>query len=212
MTPQTVNAYYSPNYNEIVFPAGILQPPMFYLEGDDAVNYGGIGMVIGHEFTHGFDDQGRYFDAQGNREDWWSEADAANFKVLTDRLVEQYNHYMVADTVPVNGELTLGENIADVGGMAIAYDALQIALERNGHPGEIDGFTPEQRFYLSFARVWASNDRDEALIQRVMEDPHSPRRYRVIGTIANSNPFFTAFDLQADEPMYVAPEDRIIIW
>lgn len=212
MHPQTVNAYYSPSLNEIVFPAGILQPPFFWLDGDEAVNYGGIGMVIAHEITHAFDDQGRQFDATGNMADWWTPTDAEQFKALTTRMVKQYSAYTVVDTVPVNGELTLGENIADNGGLTIAYDGLQLGLAAHPEPERIDGFTQDQRFLLSFASIWRTNSRPEALLQQVKEDPHSPANYRVIGSVVNFDPFYTAFQVEPDQAMYLPPEKRLNIW
>jgi putative endopeptidase len=211
MSPQTVNAYYSPSLNEIVFPAGILAPPFFWMDADDAVNYGGIGVVIAHEITHGFDDQGAKFDAAGNMVDWWAEEDAKHFQDLAARLVEQYNGYTMLDTVNINGELTLGENIADLGGLTISYDAFQLALAKNP-TGELDGFTPDQRFFLGFAQIWRSTNRPEALMAQIKEDPHSPGRYRVIGTIVNFDPFYAAFSVESGQAHYLSPQERLIIW
>ncbi len=197
MTPPTVNAYYQPNRNEIVFPAGILQPPFFYANADDAVNYGGIGAVIGHEMTHGFDDQGRQFDADGNLRDWWSPKSAEEFKKRSQAVVKQYNEYEPLPGLHVNGELTQGENIADIGGVKLAYAALQKALDK--HPEErnrkIDGFTPEQRFFLSFAAIWRSKIRDEDEKLRLNTDPHSPAQYRVNGPLSDLQEFAKAFNV-----------------
>ncbi|GJM60621.1 M13 family metallopeptidase [Persicobacter diffluens] len=210
MTPQTVNAYYSPTNNEIVFPAAILQPPFYDYKADKAVNYGGIGAVIGHEITHGFDDQGRKYDANGNQNDWWTEEDGERFDALANKVVEQYDAYTVLDSVHVNGRLTLGENIADLGGVTLAYNAMVKDLEKNGRPDAIDGYSPEQRFFLSWATVWRTKSRDEALRQQVMTDPHSPGFFRAIGPLGNFPPFQEAFDLKDDAPM--VRKDRIVIW
>jgi len=211
MTPPTVNAYYNPTMNEIVFPAGILQPPFFDAKADDAVNYGGIGAVIGHEMTHGFDDQGRQYDAVGNLRDWWSPESAAKFKERSQAVVNQYAEYEPLPSLHVNGELTQGENIADIGGVKLAYAALQKALA--GKPQEkIDGFTPEQRFFLSFAQIWRSKQRDEDLKLRLNTDPHSPARYRVIGPLSNLSEFQKAFNVPDNSPMVRPPEKRVNIW
>ena len=214
MTPPTVNAYYNPNMNEIVFPAGILQPPFFYANADDAVNYGGIGAVIGHEMTHGFDDQGRQFDAAGNLRDWWSAQSAAEFKKRSGAIVQQYSEYEPLPGLHVNGELTQGENIADLGGIKLAYAALQKALDKN--PGareqKIDGLTPEQRFFLSFAAIWKSKQRDEDLKLRLNTDPHSPARYRVDGPLSNLPEFQKAFGIPDGSPMARAADKRVNIW
>jgi predicted metalloendopeptidase len=211
MTPPTVNAYYNPNMNEIVFPAGILQPPFFYAKADDAINYGGIGAVIGHEMTHGFDDQGRQFDAVGNLRDWWSPESAAKFKERSQAIVNQYNEYEPLPGLHVNGELTQGENIADLGGIKLAYAALQKALA--GKPREkIDGNTPEQRFFLSFATIWKSKQRDEDLKLRLNTDPHSPARYRVDGPLSNLSEFQKAFNIPDNSPMVRPADKRVNIW
>jgi len=214
MTPPTVNAYYNPKMNEIVFPAGILQPPFFYAKADDAINYGGIGAVIGHEMTHGFDDQGRQYDDVGNLRDWWSADSAAKFKERSQAVVTQYSEYEPLPGKHVNGELTQGENIADIGGVKLAYAALQKALDKN--PGardkKIDGFTPEQRFFLSFATIWKSKQRDQDLELRLNTDPHSPARYRVNGPLSDSADFQKAFNIPDDSPMVRAPEKRVNIW
>src|SRR5437867_2298678 len=213
MTPPTVNAYYNPNMNEIVFPAGILQPPFFYANADDAINYGGIGAVIGHEMTHGFDDQGRQFDAAGNLRDWWTPESAAKFKERSQAIVNQYNEYEPLPGLHVNGELTQGENIADLGGVKLAYAALQKALEKNPQARtKIDGFTPEQRFFLSFATIWKSKQRDEDLKLRLNTDPHSPARYRVDGPLSNLPEFQKAFNLPGNCPMVRQTDKRVNIW
>ena len=211
MTPPTVNAYYNPKMNEIVFPAGILRPPFFNPQADDAVNYGGIGAVIGHEMTHGFDDQGRQYDEVGNLRDWWSPASAAKFKERSAAVVKQYSEYEPLPGLHVNGQLTLGENIADIGGVKIAYAALQKALA--GKPQEkIDGFTPDQRFFLGYAQIWRSVQRDEDLKLRLNTDPHSPARYRVNGPLSDSVDFQKAFNLPDNCPMVRPANLRVNIW
>ncbi len=213
MTPQMVNAYYSPNRNEIVFPAGILQPPMFDMDADDAVNYGAIGTVIGHEMTHGFDDQGRQYDLNGNLKDWWTEFDAKAFKQQTEPLVHQFNQFVAIDTFHINGELTLGENIADLGGLNIAYQAYQLSLTGKAKPAPIKGFTDDQRFFLSWAQVWRTNMRDEALRRRVLEDVHSPAKFRVNGPLFNMPEFYKAFPAITSSNKLFRPEsERIKIW
>lgn len=211
MTPQTVNAYYNPAMNEIVFPAAILQPPFFNMDADDAVNYGAIGAVIGHEITHGFDDQGRKSDGDGNLRDWWTEQDAAEFKKRAGVLVEQYNGYNPVDSMYLNGELTLGENIADLGGLAIAYRAYQMSLQGKEAP-VIDGFTGEQRFFLGYAQVWRRKYRDEELRRRILTDPHSPSRYRAIGVLSNMPEFYQAFGVKEGDPMHRSDAMRVKIW
>ncbi len=201
MSPPTVNAYFHPLNNEIVFPAGILQPPMFNLNADDAVNYGAIGTVIGHEITHGYDDSGSRFNEEGNMINWWSDEDKKNFEEKIKIVEEQFDEYVVLDSVNLNGKLTLGENIADLGGIAIAYDALQMALEKNGRPENIDGYTPEQRFFLSYATIWRNKHRDDALLNQVKTDPHSPAYFRVIGPLSNTPTFFQAFDVKEGDEM-----------
>ena len=211
LTVPTVNAYYSPLQNEIVFPAGILQPPFFDAKADDAVNYGGIGAVIGHEMTHGFDDQGRQFAADGNLTDWWTPASAEKFKVRAGGVVKQFAGYTVLDGLHLNGELTQGENIADLGGVKIAYGALEKALA--GKPSvKIDGFTPEQRFFLSFATIWRVNIRPEALRLRVNTDPHSPGQFRANGPLSNLDEFAKAFDVPEGAPMRRPAAERVTIW
>ena len=211
MYPQTVNAYYSPINNEICFPAAILQPPYFDITADDALNYGAIGVVIGHEMTHGFDDQGRQFDKNGNLKNWWTEEDEKRFKARTDKLVEQFNKVEIAPGVHANGEFTLGENIADQGGLRVAYTAYKNVLG-NKEGETIDGFTPAQRFYLSYAGVWAGSIRDEEKLVRTKSDPHSLDKNRVNETLRNITPFFEAFDIKEGEEMYRDREERITIW
>jgi predicted metalloendopeptidase len=214
MTPPTVNAYYNANMNEIVFPAGILQPPFFEPKADDAVNYGGMGAVIGHEMTHGFDDQGRQFDASGNLRDWWSPESAAKFKDRSQAVVQQYSEYEPIPGVHINGELTEGENIADIGGVKLAYAALQKALEKNpqARDQKIDGLTPEQRFFLGWAQVWRANQREQDLRLRLNTDPHSPTHYRCNGPISNMSEFAKAFNLPDNCPMIRPADKRVNIW
>ncbi len=211
MLPQTVNAYYSPTLNEIVFPAAIMQPPFFDGAADDAVNYGSIGAVIGHELTHGFDDQGAKYGADGNLKSWWTEEDKKMFEAKTKVLVEQFNGYFVSDSLHVNGELTLGENIADLGGLTIAYEAYQMRLQK--FPGKIiNGFTPEQRFFLGFAQIWKNNARPEAMRQLILTDPHSPGEFRVFGPLSNMPQFYAAFGVKEGNKMFRTPETRANIW
>jgi predicted metalloendopeptidase len=211
MTPQTINAYYNPEMNEIVFPAAILQPPFFDANADDAVNYGGIGAVIGHEISHGFDDQGAQYDGNGNLRDWWTEADHKNFKAKTTALVNQYNAFEPLPGYHVNGELTLGENIADNSGLAIAAKAYKISLKGKKAP-VIDGMTGEQRLYAGWAQVWRSKMREQQQIVQVKTDPHSPGQYRANGTLRNQPGFYEAFGVKQGDKMYLAPNDRVIIW
>ncbi|KFN41591.1 hypothetical protein N787_05820 [Arenimonas metalli CF5-1] len=211
MSPQTVNAYYNPLANEIVFPAAILQPPFFDLAADDAVNYGGIGAVIGHEMIHGYDDQGSRFDATGNFKNWWTEADMAGFQERTGRLVSQFNEYGYGDDMKVNGNLTLGENIADLGGLAVAYDALQKALE-NKRVAEIDGYGPNQRFFMNWATVWRVNYKPEELKVRLQTDPHAPARFRAMGAPSNLPAFADAFGCKEGDPMVRSGEAKVAIW
>jgi predicted metalloendopeptidase len=211
MTPQTVNAYYNPTVNEIVFPAAILQPPFFNLQADDAVNYGGIGAVIGHEMGHGFDDQGSKFDADGNLRNWWSESDLIEFNKRSINLVAQYNGYKVFDDLSVNGELTLGENIGDLSGVTIAYKAYQASLQGKDAP-VIDGLTGDQRFFIGFAQVWRSKMVEKAMRNRVATDPHSPAEFRTNGALSNVDEFYQAFNVTEADGMYLAPEKRVKIW
>ncbi len=212
MSPQTVNASYSPNLNAITFPAGILQPPFFFENGDDAVNYGGIGVVIGHEMTHGFDDQGRKYDAKGNLNDWWTPEDAEKYKQMTSILVTQFNNFIINDSLHVDGELTLGENISDLGGLTVALNAVKEAWKRNPPPEKIDGFTPLQRFFLSYAQIWRSNIRDKELMRRLKEDVHSPAIARVNGIVYNIPEFYVAFEIKQTDKRYIPAELRAVIW
>src|SRR5439155_14584820 len=211
MTPPTVNAYYKPSNNDINFPAGILQSPFYDPNADDAVNYGGIGAVIGHEMTHGFDDQGRKFDAQGNLRDWWTGEDARRYKSRSDRIVDQFNGYVGVDTMHVNGKLTLGENTADLGGLAVAYHALEHALEGKPRP-LIDGFTPEQRFFLSYANVWRAKYRPEALRMQIATNPHSPAQWRAHGPPSNLPEFAQAWGCKAGDAMVRGDSLQVRIW
>ncbi|MCI0471182.1 MAG: M13 family metallopeptidase, partial [Candidatus Aminicenantes bacterium] len=208
--PQIVNAYYNPLMNEIIFPAGILQPPFFDFKADDAVNYGAIGAAIGHEMTHGFDDQGRQFDKDGNMNDWWTKEDEEKFKARTEVFVRQYESYVVVDDAHMNGKLSLGENIADLGGLNIAYDALMSVLPEN--PAKIDGFTPQQRFFLSWARVWRENIRKEALLLGLKTDVHPPSKFRTIGPLSNIPAFYKAFDVKPGAAMYRPENEQASIW
>lgn len=211
MTPPTVNAYYNPAFNEIVFPAGILAFPFFDKDADDAVNYGGIGGVIGHEMTHGFDDQGSKYDADGNLKNWWTDEDASRFDAKTGVVVDQFNNYTVLDTVHVNGQLTLGENLADLGGLAISYEAFQ-KTEQAKKGEKIDGFTPNQRFFLSWAQVWRANTRDEELANRIITDPHSPVEWRSNGPLSNMPEFYEAFGVKEGDKMYRPDSIRAKVW
>ena len=211
MTPPTVNAYYNPSMNEIVFPAGIMQPPFFDPKADDAVNYGGMGSVIGHEMTHGFDDQGSQFDAQGNLRNWWTASDLEKFKRGTGLVASQFDSYTVLDSVHVNGKLTLGENLADLGGLSIAYAALEKALAGKGRP-LIDGFTPEQRFFLAWAQIWRQNITPEAQRVRINTDPHSPGQWRANGPVSNMPEFAAAFGCKPGDPMVRPDSVRPVIW
>jgi putative endopeptidase len=213
MTPPTVNAYFSPVKNEIVFPAGILQPPFFELGRDDAVNYGGIGAVIGHEITHGYDDQGRKFDGSGNLNDWWTEADAREFERKARDVVQEYGRFEPLPGQPVNGELTLGENLADLGGLSVAFEALQRRLAAEpSRRHTIDGLTPEQRFFLSWAQVWRQNIPDPETRRRLVVDPHSPGKFRAIGAAVNMDTFFDAFGIREGSPMWRPKDERVRIW
>jgi len=210
MTPQTVNAYYSPEMNEIVFPAAILQPPFFNMDADDAVNYGGIGVVIGHEMTHGFDDQGCKYDEKGNLNNWWTEEDATKFAARTAQLVKLFNEFQVRGN-QINGELTLGENIADLGGLNIAWDAYQMTEEAKANQN-IDGFTPAQRFFISYGTIWRNNSRDKYIERQVKTDVHSPAEARVNRTLGSMPHFYEAFEITPENGMYIAPEERACIW
>lgn len=212
MTPQTVNAYYNPLNNEIVFPAAILQPPFFNPKADAAVNFGGIGAVIGHEMTHGFDDSGAQFDADGNLTDWWTPQDKANFEKATKSLAAQYDKYEPVKGTFVNGTFTNGENIADLGGVNIAYDALQLYLNDHGNAGKISGYTQDQRFFISWATVWRTLQKEAALINQVKTNEHSPGLYRAFGPLVNTDAFYKAFDVKEGDKLYKKPEERIKIW
>ena len=211
LTPPTINAYYNPSFNEIVFPAGILQPPFFDPAADDAVNYGGIGMVIGHEMTHGFDDQGAQYDKDGNLKNWWTHEDSVKFVARTKAIVQQFNGFIAIDTMHVNGSLTTGENIADLGGLNIAYDAFKLT-KQGQDTMRIDGLTPDERFFMSLATIWRSKYKDELVRQWLNIDPHSPDRFRVIGPLENFTPFYITFHVQPGDKMYRAETERIKIW
>jgi len=211
MSPPTVNAYYNPTSNEITFPAGIMQPPFYFSGADDAVNYAAIGAVIGHELTHGFDDQGSQFDEEGNMKDWWTSSDKDRFLSKTKMVVDQFNGYVAIDTLHINGELTLGENIADLGGLSISYAAFQkTAQAKEGKT--IDGFTPNQRFFLSWAQIWRTNYTPAALKKQVNTNPHSPGKFRGNGPLTNLPEFYQAFGVKEGDKMWVSPEKRAKIW
>jgi putative endopeptidase len=212
MSPQTVNAYFNPSNNEIVFPAAILQPPFYDYRADEAVNYGGIGAVIGHEISHGFDDSGSRYNSDGNLVNWWSDEDLKQFTDLGGALADQYSALQPLPGIYVDGKFTLGENIGDLGGVNAAFDGLQIYLKENGNPGLIDGFTPEQRFFISWGTIWRTKMRDEAIKNQVKTDPHSPGMYRASVPLQNVNAFYDAFNVKPENGMYVAPEERVKIW
>ncbi|WP_264531748.1 M13 family metallopeptidase [Flavobacterium sp. N502540] len=212
MSPQTVNAYFNPSYNEIVFPAAILQPPFYNYQADEAVNYGGIGAVIGHEISHGFDDSGARYNAEGNLVDWWTPEDLKQFTALGTALADQYSALQPLPGIHVDGKFTLGENIGDLGGINAAYDGLQLYLKAHGNPGLIDGFTPEQRFFISWATVWRTKTRDEALKNQVKTDPHSPGMYRAVVPVQNVDAFYDAFGIKKGDKMYIDPDKRVKIW
>ena len=212
MSPQTVNAYYNPTTNEICFPAAILQPPFFNPDADDAVNYGGIGVVIGHEMTHGFDDQGRNYDKDGNLSAWWNEEDEEKFNERAQVLVEQYDKIVVLDSLHADGRYTLGENIADQGGLLVSYQAYMNTLKGKDIPADIDGFTYSQRFYIGYANLWAQNLRPQEIMRRTKTDVHSLGKWRVNAALRNIEDFYTAFDIKEGDAMYLAPEERINIW
>ncbi|MEN5232083.1 M13 family metallopeptidase [Sphingobacterium faecium] len=212
MTPQTVNAYYSPLFNEIVFPAAILQPPFYDYKADAAVNFGGIGAVIGHELSHGFDDQGAKYDGNGNLNNWWTEEDKAKFEASANALVKQFEAYEPVPGVKVNGRFTLGENIGDLGGSSVAFDALKMYLKDKGNPGLIDGYTQEQRFFLSWATIWRTKTTDEFVVNQVKTDPHSPAQYRAFAPIINLDGFHEAFGTKEGDKLFVPKNDRIVIW
>ena len=212
MSPQTVNAYYNPPYNEIVFPAAILQPPFFDFTADAAVNYGGIGGVIGHEISHGFDDSGADYDADGNLVNWWTEKDLNEFNSLGNKLAAQYSAIEVLEDTFINGKFTLGENIGDLGGIHAAFDALALHHQDNGKPEAIDGFSAEERFFLSWGTIWRAKIRDEALKNQVRTDPHSPGYNRAMQPLKNMDAFYTTFDVKEGDGMYLPKEDRVYIW
>ncbi|AMO20391.2 M13 family metallopeptidase [Flavobacterium columnare] len=212
MSPQTVNAYFNPTYNEIVFPAAILQPPFYDYKADEAINYGGIGAVIGHEISHGFDDSGSRYDADGNLKNWWTDEDLKQFTGLGNALASQYSALQPLPGIFVDGKFTLGENIGDLGGVNAAYDGLQLFLSKKGRPATIDGFTPEQRFFISWATIWRSKMRDEAIKNQVKTDPHSPGMYRAYIPLTNVDAFYQAFNIKEGDKLFVKPENRIKIW
>ena len=212
MNPQNVNAYYNPQGNEIVFPAAILQKPFFSFEADPAVNFGGIGAVIGHEMTHGFDDSGAEFDAYGNLENWWSPEDKANFKKGTQALAAQFDKYEPVKGHFVNGTFTSGENIADLGGVNIAFDALQLYLKDHGKVGKISGFTQEQRFFISWATVWRAVAREKYLINQVKTDPHTSQAIRAYAPLVNIDEWYNAFNVKEGDRLYKKPAERVKIW
>jgi predicted metalloendopeptidase len=212
MNPQTVNAYYNPLANEMVFPAAILQPPFFDFEADPAVNFGGIGCVIGHEISHGFDDQGSQFDKDGNFNNWWTEEDLVAFTDRGKSLVNQYSGYEPIDSLFINGQLTLGENIGDLGGVNASFDGLQIYLATHEVPEFIDGYTQDERFFMSWATIWRTKFRDEELRKRILTDPHSPGNYRAFAPLRNVDAFYTTFSVQEGDGMYLPVEERVVIW
>jgi putative endopeptidase len=211
MNPQTVNAYYNPTLNEIVFPAAILQPPFFNLAADDAVNYGGIGAVIGHEIGHGFDDQGSTFDGDGVMRNWWTPQDLTEFQTRTKALVDQYNSFKAFPDLTLNGSFTLGENIGDLGGLSIALKAYKMSLNGKEAP-KMDGYTGIQRVFLGWGQVWLDKSREEALRSQVASDPHSPAKFRINGVVRNIPEFYEAFNVKATDSLYLAPEKRVKIW
>jgi endothelin-converting enzyme/putative endopeptidase len=212
MTPQTVNAYYSPLSNQITFPAAILQPPFFDPNADPAVNYGAIGAIIGHEMGHGFDDQGRKFDASGHLRDWWSKATADAYTAHAQKLVAQYNAYEPVPGTKINGQLTLGENLGDLGGIEAAYQAYRRYVAQHGEPPVIDGYTGDQRFFLAFGEAWRQKRREGATRQQLLSDPHSPAYFRTNGIVRNVDAWYTAFDVKPGDKLYLAPEDRVHVW
>jgi predicted metalloendopeptidase len=212
MTPQTNNAYYSPTMNEIAFPAGILQPPYYDPAADDAVNYGNIGATMGHEMTHGFDDEGRQYDADGNLRSWWTEADEKAYNLRAELVAKQFDAFEPLPGLHLNGHLTLGENIADLGGLKIAWDAWKLSQKGKAPAGRVEGFTPEQRFFLGYAETWRTVTRDEATRLRAVTDPHSPAKFRVNGPLSNLPEFFEAFGCQDGDPMKRPAKDRPAIW
>ena len=212
LSPQTVNAYFNPVNNEIVFPAAILQPPFYDYKADEAVNYGGIGAVIGHEISHSFDDSGARFDGDGNLKNWWTDTDSEKFAVIGKQLVKQYSDIVAIDSMHLNGEFTLGENIGDLGGVQAAYEGLQIFFEKNGKPADIDGYTANQRFFLSWGTIWRTKMRDEALKNLIMTNTHAPGQYRAYMPLKNVDAFYEAFNVKEGDKMYLKPEERVRIW
>ncbi|CAF1540743.1 unnamed protein product [Didymodactylos carnosus] len=212
VTPSTVNAYYHPAYNQIVFPAGIFQFPFFHFNADDAINYGGIGTVIGHEMTHGFDDIGRMYDKHGNVRQWWTKEDEDKFRLKIQIVVDQYTSYTVLDNQHVNGYLTLGENIADNGGLIIAYEAFKLTKQGQANNVTIDDFTPDQRFFLSYAQIWKSKMTDRLLRSLLKKDTHAPEMFRVNGPLSNMPAFYQTFNVTSKDDMYRPAEERIVIW
>jgi endothelin-converting enzyme/putative endopeptidase len=212
MTPQTVNAYYNPLMNQITFPAAILQPPFFDPAADAAVNYGSIGAVIGHEIGHGFDDQGRQFDASGRLRDWWTPTAAAEFAKRAEALGKQYDQFEPIPGTKVNGKLTMGENIGDLGGLEMAYAAYRRHVAQHGEPPVIDGFTGDQRFFLAYGQSWRSKFREDALRERLLSDPHSPPEQRVNGVVRNVDAWYRAFDVRPGDKLYLPPQERVSIW
>lgn len=212
MSPQTVNAYFNPLYNEIVFPAAILQPPFYDYKADEAINYGGIGAVIGHEISHSFDDSGARYDKDGNLNNWWTDGDLERFTELGNKLADQYSALEPLPGVFVDGKFTLGENIGDLGGVNVAYDGLKIFLKENGDPGLIDGYTPEQRFFISWGTIWRTKARDEAIKNQVKTDPHAPGHYRAYVPLQNVDAWYEAFDIKEGDKLYIKPEERVKIW
>ncbi|RYY25045.1 MAG: M13 family peptidase, partial [Chitinophagaceae bacterium] len=210
-TPPTVTAYNNPPLNEIVFPAGILQPPYFDVNADDALNYGGIGMVIGHEITHSFDDQGAQYDKAGNVTDWWTKSDYDKFRARTQQVIDQYNSFTVLDSMHIKGALTVGENTADIAGIAIAYDAFKLTAQGKDTT-RLDGYTPDQRFFISIARIWRVKTKDEFMRMYVNTNSHSPARWRVNGPLMNFTPFYNAFNIQPGDKMYKPENQRITVW
>jgi predicted metalloendopeptidase len=211
MTPQTVNAYYNPTLNEIVFPAAILQPPFFSVDAPDALNYGGIGAVIGHEISHAFDDQGSRYDGEGNLNNWWTDADRKAFEELTQRLIAQYSDYEPLPGKKVKGDFTLGENIADLSGLSVAYKAFQ--LSKNGQePEKVAGYTSNQLFFVGWSRVWQRKYRDDEMIRRLLIDPHSPSQYRANGPVTNIDAFYDAFQVKEGDVLFKPVSERIRIW
>ena len=211
MSPPTINAYYNPTFNEIVFPAGILQFPFFDPNADDAINYGGIGMVIGHEMTHGFDDEGAQYDKDGNLKNWWNKEDSVKFVAKSKQVIDLYNSYVIIDSIHVNGALTTGENIADIGGVAIAYDAFKMT-KQGQDTTRIDGFTPDQRFFISLGQIWREKLKPETMRFYANVDPHSPAMFRVNGPLANFDPFYKVFNVQPGDKMFIPEDKRIKIW